>query len=350
MNATMLRGLPSLLLLLLLLPAGARGQVGGGDNPGDRILKGHTLLFPVLQPSALVSTHVGIREGIAELRADQLPLGELGPRDIQLTGLQQTIDLSIRFTPWLALFLAGEGQVIIGTNGITLLRRGAAFDTSGDAGLNLRLLRNENSGTQLSVRGFVGASKGRNLTLLPLLQSAVNAPGLTLQELLAGNLSELLLVDTKEQSFGAGIYLAQVFTPAFSLQLSSTARRTTRTESPFDAVLGSEVDEDLRTFALDTAAALTYDFAPHGVPVALLGEYRFRLGHRSGAALLSEDIRSSTVALGVYYSGRPNLQVGASAVRLFNGEPLQGSTAEDVPAESEDSRLSYAQLILRYVW
>ena len=348
MNRTLLSSLVA--LSLVLLTPDARAQVGGGSNPGDRILREHTLLFPVLQQSAVVSTHVGIREGLARFQADALPLAELGPRDVRLTGLHQTLDLSLRFTPWLALYLAGDGQAIIGSNGITLLRRGAAYDVSGDGGLAFRVLRNEASGTQLTLRGFFGLSKGRNITVLPLLQSVVNQPGRTLTQIAAGDLGDLLIVPSKEHSFGLGAYLAQTFGPAFSLQASVTARRTVRTERPFDVLLGTEVDDDLFTFRLQNAVAATYDFAAHSVPIALMGEYRFDVGNRHGAALLSDSIASSTVALGIYYSGRPNLQLGASAVRALNGDPLQGTDPQGQPAESESPKLSYGELILRYVW
>ncbi|MBF5044201.1 hypothetical protein FGE12_17520 [Aggregicoccus sp. 17bor-14] len=348
MNRTLLSSLVA--LLLVLLTPDARAQVGGGSNPGDRILREHTLLFPVLQQNAVVSTHVGIREGLAQFQADQLPLADLGPRDVKLTGLQQTLDLSLRFTPWLALYLAGEGQAIIGTNGITLLRRGAAYDVRGDAGLAFRVLRNEASGTQLTLRGFLGASKGRNITVLPLLQSLVNQPGRTLTDIAGGNLDDLLIVPTKEHAFGLGAYLAQTFGQGFSLQAGVTARRTVRTERLFDIVQGTEFDDDLFTFRLENAVAVTYDFAAHSVPIALMGEYRFDLGNRHGAALLSDSITASTVALGVYYSGRPNLQLGLSAVRALNGDPLQGTDAQGQPAESESPKISYGELILRYVW
>jgi hypothetical protein len=351
MNRARLLALLSSLSLVLLPTAALSQEEGPPNNPGDRILRGHTLLFPTLQQSAVVSTHVGIREGLAEVKAEQLPLGQLGPRDVSFTGLQQTIDLSLRFTPWLALYLDAQGQLLLGTNGISLLQRGAAFTKSADAGLAFRLLRKEDSGSQLTARVFGGVSSGRDVTVLPLLLSAVNQPGATLGQILEGNATDFLIVPTESRSFGLGLHFAQVFSRAFSLQASVAARRTTLTESPFDVVLGANVEEDLRTFRLNTGLALTYDFQAHGVPVALLGEYLFALGNRSGGSGgLSDDIQSSTVALGVYYSARPNLQLGATVVRLLNAEPLLGTTPEELPAESEKPSLSYAQLILRYVW
>lgn len=358
MNRARPRGSPSslLLLTLLLLPAAALAQEPDNElrpNPGGRILKGHVLLYPVLAQSAVVSTHVGIREGVASFKADQVPLSTLGPRDTSVTGLQQMLDLSIRFTPWLAAYIEAQGQALVGTNTITLLRRGSAFETSADGGLALRVLRNERSGSQLTVRGWGGLASGTDVTLLPLLASLRNAPGRTLESLIEGGGEDFLVVPTSEYSFGLGVYFAQAFSKAFSLQASSTARRTERTESPFDVVLNSNIEEDLRVFRWHNAVALTYDFAAHGAPVAVLGEYMFALGNRSGGVtslLLSDDIQSSTVALGLYYSGRPNLQLGLTGAMLLNGEPLQGLTPEGVPAESEKPTLSYTQLILRYIW
>ena len=348
MTRTLLAGLVS---LLSLAPVGALAQVGGGDNPGGRILGEHTFLFPVLQNSAFVSTHVGIREGIAQYKAGQVPLGDFGPRDVELSGLQQELDLSFRFTPWLAFYVTGEGQAIVGTNGITLVRRGAVFETSADFGLAFRLMRLEQSGTQLTLRTFGGVATGRAVTVLPLLQSVRNQPGATLGAILEDDLADFLLVPTEETTFGAGLFLAQAFSRAFGLQFSATARRVSRTESPLDETLLDRVDNDLRTFRLQNALALTYDFAAHGAPVGLMGEYLFVLGHRSGTRnTLTEDIHSSTLGLGVYYTGRPNLQLGLTGVWQIDGEPLQGSTADGAEAESENPEFKYTQLILRYVW
>ncbi len=358
MNRTTHRGL-WLLLPLLLLSAGAQARSeegtrpgGTGSNPGDRILRGHTLLFPLLQQSPIVSTHVGIREGLASLSAEQTPLSILGPRDVTLSGFQQFLDLSLRFTPWFAVYVEAQGQAFVGTNTVTLLRSGSSFDVSGDLGLAFRLLRNEDSGTQLTGRVFGGLSSGNDVTLLPLVLSLANAPAETVLSLLQEGSEGFLVVDTKEYAYGLSLQFAQVFSRAFSLQLGASARRTVRTESPFDVVLGTTVEEDLRVFRFNGTAVLTYDFAPHGFPVALMGEYLISLGDRSGGPvlLLNDSISSHTLALGVYYSGRPNLQLGVSGAHLINGEPFQGTTPEGAPAESESPTLSYTQLILRYIW
>jgi hypothetical protein len=344
--------LAGLLSMLSLAPAGALAQEpGAANNPGGRILGGHTFLFPVLQNSALVSTHVGIREGIAQYSAADVPLGQLGAQDISLAGLQQELDLSFRFTPWLAAYVTGEGQAVVGTNGITLVRRGGVFEASGEFGLAFRLMRMEQSGTQLALRTFGGLSTGKAVTVLPLLQSIIDQPGITLEAALAGNLADFLLVPTEETTVGAGLYLAQGFSRGFGLQFSSTARRVSRTESPLDATLIDRVDNDLRIFRLQNALALTYDFAAHGAPVGLMGEYLFVVGHRSGTReILAEDIHTSTVGLGVYYTGVANLQLGLTGVWQVTGEPLQGSTADGAAAQSEDPDIKYTQLILRYVW
>ena len=72
--------LTTLSLVLVLSAAPAEGaptaertntsEAPACDEARSRMLGGHTFLFPILQSSALITTHVGIREGLARYDED----------------------------------------------------------------------------------------------------------------------------------------------------------------------------------------------------------------------------------------------------------------------------------------
>ncbi|NMO14622.1 hypothetical protein HPC49_03860 [Pyxidicoccus fallax] len=347
-----------LLLLLGMAPtenasAAERDTVAEAPACHDddsRRLGGHTFLFPMLQQSAFVTTHVGLREGIARYDVPDLPVGRLGRTDVLLTGVQQTLDLELAVTDWLGLAGFARGTVITGANTRSLLVDGASVNLVGQAGAIVRVWRNANSGTQLSLRGNFGYEDGSEVTVLPLVSGILNNPLLTLEDVVQGSLGEFILVPRTETSVNGGAFLAQALGRTFSLQAAANAEYGWREREPFDAEAGGRVTQKTHAARVNLTAALTADFSPHGVPVALMGEYLFSFGEETEVGLPDRTLKSSTVALGVYYSGRPNLQVGLGAVTTLNAAPRFGLGEADQRLESDDPTLSYGQLILRYIW
>jgi hypothetical protein len=97
-------------------------------------------------------------------------------------------------------------------------------------------------------------------------------------------------------------------------------------------------------------AALDIDADPIGLPVALMLEYRGRAVNVSdkGQKEASFDVSSleHLVAVGVYYSGRTDLQLGLTGYTLFGQVPSYGANA--IPS-GKPLDLA-AQLVFRYFW
>lgn len=348
-------------LILLLGATPVESTLSGSDTSAQasdcychgnksRELRGHVFLFPILQSSAFVTTHLGLREGIARYDVPDLPIGRLGTTDVLLTGLQQTLDLSLALTDWLGVDGFAQGTVVTGSNTRSLLANGAFANLGGRVGGIVRLLRNEGSGTQLSARAYVGYDKGSEITVLPLVSGILNNPLLTIEDVVQGNLGQFLRVPTSETSVGGGVFLAQAFSRTFSLQASARASYAWREREPFDAGVGTRVTQESHAARVNFTAALAADFAPHGVPVALLGEYDFLTGEETDVDLPDRTLSASTVALGIYYSGRPNLQVGVGAVTTLNAARRRGIGPAGQSLESGKPTLSSGQFILRYIW
>jgi hypothetical protein len=353
---------PTTLGLLLLLGAAPAGSAPPAErttvaeapachcDDHARQLHGHTFLFPILQSTAFVTTHLGLREGIARYDVPDLPIGTLGRTDVLLTGLQQTLDLGLGITDWLGLEGFARATIVTGANSRSLAINGGSVNLAGEAGAIVRVWRNENSGTQISARANFGYDKGSEITVLPLVSGILNNPLLTLEDVVQGNLRQLIRVPNSETSVNGGGYLAQAFSRTFSLQASARAEYGWREREPFDLVAGGRITEKTHAFRVNLAAALAADFAPHGVPVALLGEYLFTTGRETDVDLPDMTLSTSTLALGVYYSGRPNLQVGLGVVDVLNATRRRGLGAEGQTLESGNPTLTSGQFILRYIW
>jgi hypothetical protein len=318
------------------------------EEPGD-FLKNMWFIRPSFAAIAFLTPDVGIVEGLARFTTKRYPVGILGEREIDYFGFQQTIEGAFRFAPWIGASIQMKGEALFGLNTTSLVLRSGSMDVSAEASVGVKVLRSESSGTLLTARGFAGVNSGNQLTLLPLLQAIVDRPGETLAAILDSGIRKALVVPSHEKLLGGGVYLAQILPWGFGLQASMRMDYNWRTEQPADIVSNTRVDQDSHYFRFIPALALLYDFGP-GFPLALLGEYQFTLGTRSGTTFLNGSIQSHIVSLGVYYSGQHHLQLGLTGAALLRGEPLIGFNSQSQQENSDYVRAKYLELTLRYVW
>ncbi|MCI0570425.1 MAG: hypothetical protein L0Y66_06715 [Myxococcaceae bacterium] len=337
--------------LLVSLPTRA-GEEEPPQTPevAGRTLGGHVFLFPLLQDTALVVTHVGIRLGAGMFAADAVPLGNLGRFDFRLAGLEQRFDAGLALTPWLALSVTGSGNLILGTNLDTLVARTGAAEGRVRGGLLVRLWRSDVQGTQVSLRVEGGVGASQRLTLFRLLDALEEAPAATVGSIFRGNLSRLLIVPASEQQVGGRVYLVHAYSRGVGLQASLGADRVWSTEREFDPAQNREVRVPAHSVRADGALALGLDAAPLKVPVALQLEYLASWRASEDARLHVRAGLSHAVGAGVYYSGRARLQLGVGAAWDLRGQPLEGTDEEGQPADSERPSFAFGEFILRYVW
>ena len=199
----------------------------------SRRLKGHVFLFPLLQDSAFVTTYAGIREGFAQYDVPDLPVGELGTRDITLSGVRQSLDLGLGLTQWLGLFAIGRAVVVTGTDRTSLLVDGASVEFHAYGGLVVRLLRNEGTGTQVSFRARAGYWSGREVSVQPLVRALVDDVPDTLVDVINRRIGQLIFVPTSETSVTGGVHAAQYLTPYLSAQASVAFEKAWQEREPF---------------------------------------------------------------------------------------------------------------------
>jgi len=307
----------------------------------ERTLGNHVFIFPTEVTPSLVTTYVGLRLRLGSNSAANVPT-VVGNTTIDTLTLAEGLDLGIKLTDWLGIFVTGGVNALVGTNLRALTYAGATYETGGSGGAVLRLLRNDRTGTQLSLRAQGSYAKGQVSTLFPIFDQPLGS----FVDALQGDLGESIKTPTTRVTGSGALAFTQGFGKFFGLQASAGLGVGRVELEPYDRVArvrNTQTESEL-TYAF--GAAPSFDFNAFSVPIAVMPEYV--LSRQASTA----EIRGAgtfdtqhTLALGVYYSGRPNLQIGLIGRTVLGTNGL--TTAQGT---SETPTLTAGEFILRYVW
>lgn len=341
----------------------------------QRVLGGHSFQLGAFLPSALVSSYAGVRAGFEYHQVPgftQLPtLLPTGPQavDLQTVNVAETIDLAVRVVDFLSMVADGYGRARVGANINTLLGTGADYTYGGNLGALLKLFRI--ASFQLSIRAQVGYYTGQSAGVLALFQDLTAIAEGTLRQVqnnpldLDNAIRQLnnafisatadLLTPFSGVTYGASLNVALALGRFVGLQaaagfyLDNATYRPTRYDINTNGPVTTE--HSVTTTQPTLGVALDIDVDPIGLPIALIVEYRGRAVNVNDKGQTQEkalDMSSleHLVALGVYYSGRTDLQLGLTGYTLFGQVPSYGVNA--IPS-GKPLDLA-AQLVFRYFW
>jgi hypothetical protein len=322
-------------------------RTGSAESPppeefGDRTLKGHTFQLPAYFPSAFVLTYLGLRTTARFVSIHNAPT-IAGDLNLNTTGAAVSLDFGVKFNDIVALDVTAGVRAIVGTNLPALVYAGATYDHGLGVRVPVRILRIESSGTQLSLAPYFSFTSGQVATLLPLF---INRPAATLATTLEGNTSELLAIPIKTTTFGLHVPFAQALSPIFGLQALAGFGRDVVNIKTFDTVQNQRVSNSVGGWNFDFAVAFGADGNPVGLPVAGLVEYTVSRQPAATSLIVNPDTQSvHTIAGGVYYSGRRDLQAGIIASWQVRLNPLQTDRGfSDRPSSTD------LGVIIRYYW
>lgn len=277
----------------------------GGEH---RKLHGHNLIRPALVQSAVINTSFGITEGIGlDLYEGTSALtGE--PRTVRLISYAQTLAGQVAIANRVALELSFGGLAAVGGDVDAVLTRGAFAGLDLRATPKLRLFTVDKLGLQVS--GGVGVRYQRSLTLTPgvVVTHALTDPGslLDTQALQAEMLQQidaLTITPTVMLAEGVG---------ALGVQLSlGPSVRAYGSDVRHGVAFGAHGALDLRNWSAVVPVALTAEFVL---------EHAFAAA--DSAALVPNAETIYTAIGGLFYSGRRDLQLGAT----FTASPRERET------------------------
>jgi hypothetical protein len=346
----------------------------------DRVLGGHVFPAAVFVPMALSTSYVGVRAGF-EYHATpnytefytQLPtiagIQQQRTVDLQTINVTETADFSVRLHDYIAIFGDGYARGRVGVNLPTLLGTGADYTFGGDLGALLKIIRI--ASIQLALRGQVGYYQGQKAGIQGLFRD-LNGIAIDAVTRLVNNPNGLDLSTAKAQlntSFSTAT--AALLTPFHGItyevsvniaiglgrlmglqgSLGYASATTTEETKIFDPILDRSVErERIAHFTRPSlAAALDLDAGALGLPIGVLTEYRatpVTENVEEDEETISESSFESRVALGIYYSGRANLQLGLTGYTLLGQAPELGFSGEPSGKPLDLG----AQLVFRYFW
>jgi hypothetical protein len=332
---------------------------------GNRMLAGHTFLFPVLHAGPFITTNFEVAQGVYEEGIPSVPIPGFRTTDLSLIGVTTTANLSVKITDWLGVEAQGRALAVAGTNGQSLLYAGGDLNAGGFVAPIVRLARIESSGTQISARAQVGWLAGTSLQVPRLLVLARNVIAGAVQNtsdptaaardiggaLLNGGFPRVVLAGADTFGLNASVEAAQALGEMFGLQAAFTLQRRVLGLNFNDVGSGDFRDSATRYDLLFDFSAEWDGMSAH-IPIAAILEYELngRLAGTGDEDLEEESTNTHTLGAGVYYSGRPDLQVGLFAATIRNLRPVAGVTVAGSPGSSGTPNAQYGEMVIRYVW
>jgi hypothetical protein len=342
-----------------------------------RELGGHYFPVPLFVPTALTLSYFGIRAGIeyhsvpgfaTDLSFFSTGIPEVA--NLETVNAAETLDIAIRLHDIVALVGTGYGLARVGANVTTLLGTGADYTYGGTGGVLVKLFRV--SGFQLAARAEVGYFAGQQAGIVELFHDIGAIVNVNIRELamlrdlsqldLPGRLTQIensiraatsgMLTPFRGAEYGGSLDMAQSLGRALGLQiaLGLYGRSATYDIPRFDAATSTLSRE---THAIDKlyprlGVAFDADLGKLGVPIDLLAEYTLTRLHVTSD--LPDDTGDRTwtehlLALGVNYSGLPDLQLGIMGYILRGHSTV---SAADVQASAEPLDAG-GQFVFRYL-
>lgn len=321
-------------------PAASPPQVEEAEGR-ERTLGNHVFLFPAHVRSSLVTSYVGLRIRLGLDTVGSLPTA-IGRSDVEVVTLNEGLDVGAKITDWLGVFGVVGVRALIGTNLRALTYAGATYDVGGRAGAVVRLFRSERTGSQLSLRAGVGATRGQLATLYPIFDSPVQSA----VQLLQGDLGESIRTPFTTSSYEGTVAFTQGFGRAFGVQASGAMGGSRVTTEPYDGVRKTRGSNTVNGVTYAFGVGPSIDFNALHVPIAVMPEYV--ITRQASTAQLQGSGSFDTrhlIAAGVYYSGRVNLQLG-----LLWATELGAKGLTNPLGQSDSPRSSHLQFVLRYIW
>jgi hypothetical protein len=340
-----------------------------------RVLGGHAFPLAAFVTTPFVTSYVSVRGGIEFHNvpgfAKPIALFATGGServDLQTLSVTEAVDFEVRLVDWLAVFGSGYGRVRAGVNAPTLLGNGGDYRYGGDAGALLKVLRIGNF--QLALRGQLGYYAGQQAGILGLFQdlsAIVNDALARVQEMptldlnaTLGLINNAFISATTELltplfgfRYGGSVNAALAFNRYVGVQaaLGAFGDQTTYQPRLYDPTLGTTIAHDQVSTTARALGAVALDFnaAPAAIPFDVLVEYSLSYIHNvttSPGFSETSDSAEQLVALGIYYSGRPDFQLGVTGYTLLGQVPVigAGNALSGKPLDVG------ALLVFHYIW
>ena len=289
----------------------------------DRQLKGHRFLRPFRFPLAIPTTNIGVGLGYAYSRwnwDEKLDLVIFNDDDFTQGGLNETMDVEVEFLNRFSLELLLEGRALAGADENSALLYGGQALYSATFIPKVMLYQNDNWGSCFSISSDVIYDQGVQSSPIVLMVNLIENMTELLEEIerkqeLPSERELRKVTNIKIQdalitqdflSIRPSLLIAQTIHPVLGLQVGIRynygIRETVDGPDMFDLDAGDPPS------SLLIGSVLTFDLNPISrAHVGFKGELDYEMENDDG-----EDIRTIITGGGIMYTGRENLELGAT--------------------------------------
>jgi hypothetical protein len=315
----------------------------------ERNLGGHTFITPTFFPSAFVGTRFAFLQGVLQAEIPDYPVTENRMLDVDMIGVTERAEFSLRVFDRVEPFIRLTGEAFSGVSINSVLSVGSTYAYTVGGGLQVRLLRLEEPGTELSVRASGDYGPGGAVQLLRVVEALVQDTPASVEAVLNGNLRRVSIADTERANGTLLAAAAQKLTKHFSLQGAAGAAYNWASVTFYDSETSEEVTVDGGRVDPRLGLGFQANAAPW-VPLGALLEYSLESGSRT---LPNQDVEKRhyyhVLALGVHVL-HPQFQVGVTLGRTFGIDPIRRTGFVSRDFESGSPSINYGQLGLEFTW
>jgi hypothetical protein len=315
----------------------------------ERNLGGHTFFTPTFFPTAFVGTRFAFSQGVLQAEIPDYPLSQNRTLDVDMIGISERAEFSLRLFDRVMPFLRVTGEAFSGVSVNSVVSVGSTYAYTAGGGLQVRLLRLEEPGTELSLRASGDYGPGGAVQLLRVLEAIVQDTPASVEAALDGNLRQVSLADTERANGTLQALAAQKISKNFSVQGALGAAYNWSSITFYDTDTGEEVTLD--DGRVDPKLGLAFQAsASPWIPVGAIVEYSLASEART---LPNQDVgdRHYSHILGFGLNiVHPQFQVGLTLARTFGLDPVERTGFLNRDFRSGNPSISYAELGLEFTW
>ncbi|MBT6179167.1 MAG: hypothetical protein HOI23_18125 [Deltaproteobacteria bacterium] len=326
------------------------GKLAGAD----RVFRGHRFLILSSQRSAFVMSSFNFEQSVFGLDIPKLAADSDGEiiHDVSTEGLGELLGFSLKVSKFMSVDAGAVMRIQHGPDAPSLLFRGAAYQIGGVLGATFQVFRDEDLGLQVSTRPWFSYTSSRNYSVFAFVDGASElAPDATPDEVLQTSTKDAFLEVTSEMSGGASLLLAYTWDEAVGVQASLDVAWSEQESDPISSEYGSVTKTEYVMVA--GAGSIEYDFRSQGLPASFAAEYKMTYGRLADNPFPSTASRvSHRLGMGVYYTGRDDLQLGLAYYTLLGLPRVEAVDAQpsDPPRESSPAVVKMVAFNLYYFW
>ncbi len=298
-----------------------------------------------------MTTHFGVANGFQIISVPDVPVVGSRTATVDAAGVHAEFDFAVQFLQRFELNADLRADAFSGTGVGSIIVGGAGYSYGGSLGAGATIFRGPTTELSARLQGDVGSA--HKILLLNLLNGLASGGRVqTVLQIIGGNLGRLVTSSATRGAGTANLNLAQSIGKAFGLQLTAGVTVAGFSIDYFDETRGRPTSTDLTLWTPHFAAEVEMDvrrLVPQ-VPLAVNAEYSLDWTHVSGGGDEEWFDPTSSVAFGLYYSGRRELSLGVSYILVPSLATRTGidANARTYPVGRPD--LNAFLLSMRYIW